>query len=385
MDVIINYGINYKKCAQVSYSGYQCKSLLAHLLHHVIHKNKEISYALIAELHCSSYYKDIENFFINYLSQYVLYHDISLAFFIYQSFEKIKIIKKNLPKSYRNIGLINSNEIRNMYSTIISKLLSSKIISKHDIIKIGNKSHHSENYLIYSNLSQFYPVIDSHNKELEPLLSRGIREILFYNETRAFQLNTTNYDKITFWILWLNKIEKNVKDKYIFLPTTKIIRKYDILEKKKLNQYWEYFIWDKILQKCDKNGLINKTIIKSLMKLFYHNYNHSKCSDRSGLLAIGVLISNMNVKIPIKKVITEDEIFSNLNSNIIYKNIITENNNDDEYLTTYNAFYNIKKKDEIKTKNIYQQNKMETKMDLLKNYCPKMNNTENKISDYFNE
>ena len=56
MDVIINYGINYKKCAQVSYSGYQRKSLLAHLLHHVIHKNKEISYALIAELHCSSYY-----------------------------------------------------------------------------------------------------------------------------------------------------------------------------------------------------------------------------------------------------------------------------------------------------------------------------------------
>jgi hypothetical protein len=385
MDVIINYGINYKKCAQVSYSGYQRKSLLSHLLHHVIHRNKEISYALIAELHCSSYYKDIENFFIHYLSQYVLYYDISLAFFIYQSFEKIKIIKKNLPKSYRNIGLINSNEIRNMYSTIISKLLSSKIISKHDIIKIGNKSHHSEYYLLYSNLSQFYPVIDSHNKELEPLLSRGIREILYYNETRSFQLNKDNYNKIIFWILWLNKIEKKVKDKYIFMPTTKIIRKYDILEKKKFNQYWEYFIWDKILQKCDKNGLINKTIIKSLMKLFYHNYNHSKCTDRSGLLAIGVLISNMNVKIPIKKVITEDEIFSNLNSNIIYKNITTENNNDNEYLNIYNAFYNIKKKDETKTKNIYQQNKMETKMDLLKNYCPKMNNRENKISDYFNE
>ena len=355
------------------------------MLHHVIHRNKEISYALIAELHCSSYYRDIENFFIHYLSQYVIYNDISLAFFIYQSFEKIKMIKKNLQKFYRNIGLINSNEIRNIYSTIISKLLSSKIISKHDMIKIGNKSHHSEYYLMYSNLSQFYPVIDSHNKELEPLLSRGIREILFYNETRSFQLNTTNYDKITFWILWLNKIEKKVKDKYIFLPTTKIIRKYDILENKKLNQYWEYFIWDKILQKCEKNGLINKTIIKSLMKLFYHNYNHSKCSDRSGLLAIGVLISNMNVKIPIKKVITEDEIFSNLNSNIIYKNITTENNNDNEYLNIYNAFYNIKKKDDIKMNNIYQQNKMETKMDLLKNYCPKMNNRENKISDYFNE
>jgi len=51
----------------------------------------------------------------------------------------------------------------------------------------------------------------------------------------------------------------------------------------------------------------------------------------------------------------------------------------------YNTFYNIKKKDESKTQNIYQKNKMETKMDLLKNYCPKMNNRENKISDYFNE
>ena len=50
----------------------------------------------------------------------------------------------------------------------------------------------------------------------------------------------------------------------------------------------------------------------------------------------------------------------------------------------YNSFYNIKKKDETKTKNIYNKNKMETKMDLLKNYIPKMNNKEIKISDYFN-
>jgi len=54
-------------------------------------------------------------------------------------------------------------------------------------------------------------------------------------------------------------------------------------------------------------------------------------------------------------------------------------------LNLYNAFYNIKKKDESKMKNIYQKNKMDTKMDLLKNYAPKMNNKENKISDYFNE
>ena len=46
---------------------------------------------------------------------------------------------------------------------------------------------------------------------------------------------------------------------------------------------------------------------------------------------------------------------------------------------------NIKKKDDTKMKNNYQKNKMETRMDLLKNYAPKMNNRENKISDYFNE
>ena len=69
---------------------------------------------------------------------------------------------------------------------------------------------------------------------------------------------------------------------------------------------------------------------------------------------------------------------------MIYKNVTTEGNNDDEYLDLYNSFYNIKKKDETKTKNIYERNKMETKMDLLKNYIPKVNNNENKISDYFN-
>lgn len=380
MDVIINYGIKYKKCGQMSYSGYQKKSLFDHLLYHLIHKNKEISHALMAELHSSSYYKDIENFFIMYLSQYVIYHDISLAYFLLQAIEKRKIIHKILPKAYRNIGIINSNEMRNNYSTIISILLGAKNISKTDTIKIGNKSNHSEHYAVHSNLSQFYPVVDSQNKELEPLLSRGIREILFYNETRAFQLNKTNFEKLIFWITWMNKIEKKVKESYLFSPTEKIMRKYE-----KWGRYWEYFIWDKIWQKCEKNNEINKTIIKSLFKLFYYNYNHSKCTNRAGILAIGVLISNTNAKIPIKKVITEDQIFSNLNSNIIYKNVTTDENNDDEYINNYNAFYNIKKKDDTKMKNIYNNNKMETKMDLLKNYAPKMNNRENKISDYFNE
>jgi hypothetical protein len=379
MDVIINYGIKYKKCGQMSYSGYQKKSLFDHLHYHLIHKNKEISYALIAELHASSYYKEIDNFFIQYLSQYVIYHDISAAFLLVQILEKRKIIQKILPKSYRNIGLINSNELRNNYSTIISMFLTAKIISKNDTIKIGNKSHNSEHYAVHSNLSQFYPVIDSQNKELEPLMSRGIREILFYNETRAFQLNKTNFEKLIFWITWMNKIEKKVKETYLFMPTARYMRKYE-----KWGKYWEYFIWDKIWQKCEKNEGINKTIIKSLFKLFYYNYNHSKCKDRAGILAIGVLISNTNVKIPIKKVITEDQIFSNLNSNMIYKNVTTDDNNNEEYLNLYNAFYNIKKKDENKTKNIYNNNKMETKMDLLKNYIPKVNNRENKISDYFN-
>lgn len=380
MDVIINYGIKYKKCGQMSYSGYKKKSLFDHLLYHLIHKNKEISYALVAELHASSYYKDLENFFIQYLSQYVIYHDISCAFFLLELIEKRKIIHKILPKSYRNIGLVNSNEMRNNYITIISIFLASKINSNIDTIKINNKSYQSEHYAIHSNLNEFYPVIDSQNKELEPLMSRGIREILFYNETRAFQLNKINFEKLIFWISWMNKMEKKVKDTYLFNTNEKIMRKYQ-----KWEHYWEYFIWDKIWQKCDKNEKINKIIIKSLFKLFYHNYTHSKCTERAGILAIGVLISNTNAKIPIKKNLTEDQILSNLNSNIIYKNVTIEDNNDEEYLNIYNSFYNIKKKDDTKTKNIYDKNKMETKMDLLKNYIPKVNHKENKISDYFNE
>jgi len=378
MDVIINYGIKYKKCGQMSYSGYKKKSLFDHLLYHLTHKTKEISYALMAELHASSYYKDIENFFIQFLSQYVIYHEISAAYFLLQWIEKRKVIQKILPKAYRNIGFINSNEIRNNYSSIISMFLSSKLILKTDVI-IGNKSYNSENYAVYSSLTEFYPVIDSENKELEPLMSRGIREILYYNETRAFQLNKTNFEKLIYWICWMNKIEKKVKEVYLFTPISKIMKRYE-----KWNRYWEYFIWDKIWQKCEKNNEINKVIIKSIFKLFYYNYNHSKCKERAGILAIGVLISNTNAKIPIKKVITEDQIFCNLNSNIIYKNVTTEDNNDEEYLNLYNSFYNIKKKDETKTKNIYNKNKMETKMDLLKNYIPKVNNKEIKISDYFN-
>ena len=376
MDVIINYGINYKKCKQISYSGYNRKSLLSHLLHNIVNKNSEVSHALIAELHCSSYYKDIENFFINFLSQYIILSDISLSFFINKYFEKINNIKKTIPKSQQNNGLINSNEIRNIYTSIISKFLLSKYYLFTS--KINSKSHHPENYLIHSNLSTFYPIIDSQNKELNTLLSRGIREILFFNETHSFDLSKSNLEKINYWILWTNKINKNEKN--IFTSNNKYLKK---MITKKHNKNWEYFIWDKIWHKCEKNNFINKNLIKSMMKLFYYNYNHSKLKDRTGILGAAVLISNTNIKIPINKIITSDEIFSNLNSNIIYKNITTSENNNENYAILYNNYYNIQNKDTDKHKKAYTDNKMATKMDILTNYHPKMIIDENKISDYF--
>ena len=47
----------------------------------------------------------------------------------------------------------------------------------------------------------------------------------------------------------MNKIEKKVKETYLFTPITKIMKKYE-----KWDRYWEYFIWDKIWQKCEKNS-----------------------------------------------------------------------------------------------------------------------------------
>lgn len=386
MDVIINYGINFKKCNNKSYSGYKRSALFSYLIKNLLDKNNELVFSILTEIHCSSYYKDIQNIIIHYYSQYNILHNISYSFFIDDFFQKIIDIKKTIPKSQQNNALINSNEIRNIYTSIFSNLINEKT---HKInIKLESKCHQQEYYLQHINLKKYFPIVDSNNLQLTDLLSRGLREILFFANIQhndiegklSSLLCISNLEKINYWILWSYKIEsiekKFNKNKLFFTS------KYKCLKNLKFHNLWEYFLWDKIWQNCEKNKFINKKLFKSFTSLFFTNYTHNKIKERTNLLATALLLSNSRLKIPIQRYISKMEIFANLNANKFYKNIINSENQDN-YLNLYNNFNNINEKENQNTKKIYKQNKLQDKMSYLHNYIPKLNSSEKKINEYF--
>jgi len=397
MDVIVPYGINYKKCTKKSYSGYKRLQIFPYLEQNLLQKNKELSMALIAELHCSCYFKDIDDFIICFFSNYYILSGMTYSYFIERYFQKIINMKKVIPKSQQNIALINSTELRNMYCSIFTFFLENPIVKFNT--KISNKCYRDEYYLPYCNLQEITIVYDNNNNALSNKLSKGIRELLFWLSIKIDPMSVTlkkfinpeNLEKILFWIHWCTKIEsierkinKNNLPQYCFLS------KFSSLQNKQ-NDCWEFFVWDKIWQECQKNKFVNKNLLKSISNLFYHNYRRNLLKDRAGLIAIGILIAKSHLKIEIERKITKMEIFTNLNANNFYKNIHIDEDNDEKYIELYNSYHNIKPKEKLEHKKMYKLNKIEQKMDFLTGYLPKVGekNDESedkktkKISDYF--
>jgi len=385
MDVIIPYGINYKKCSNISFSGYKKTQIFPFLEKNLIDKKSEIVFALVAELHVSSFYTDLENFIIEYFSNYLTLSSLTYSIFICKYFQKINSIKQTIPKGQQNIALINSNEIRNIFCSIFSNFIDSKI-HKY-VVKIEPKCFMDEVFLLHSNITSYHTVYDENNIALSDKLSRGIREILYWIDNPV--LSHGNIEKILYWIHWCSKIE-SLEKKFYKNITFIFSSEYQILDKIKNKSCWEYFVWTKIWQASDKNHFLNKNLLKSLTKLFFHHYSHSKLKNRAGILALAVLICNYQNKIKVERTISKMEIFTSINANQFYKNINIDEDNDEKYLEEYNKFNNIKSKDNIK--NIYKINTIEKKMDFLREYIPQnnpipQNNSETqnikKVSDYF--
>jgi len=377
MDVIIPFGIKYKKCVKKSYSDFKKTQLIPYLEKNIIDKNTEVMMGIISEIHISSYFNDLHSFIIAFYANYLIQSNISIASFIDESFKKFNMIVETTKKKYRNDAIINSNEIRNIYCSIFIKFIEGKH-QKIDI-RLEKNCNKEEVYLLHSNLTEFPYIEDDNHTQLSLLMSRGIREILFFlkmdidilNTNISVFINRKNIEKIVYWLLWLIKIE-SIEKKYVDM-NYKISSKYGALIGKKMN--WILFIWDKIWQKCEKNNYINKSLLKSLTNLFY--YKKEDIKDRAGIVALALLISLSPIKINTNRKISKLEIFTSLNVNQFYKN--SDNNN--HYLELYNEYHNTPN-----TKEVIKLSKIENKMDFLKGYLPKINQkptNKKNILDYF--
>ncbi len=382
MDVIIPFGIKYKKCSKKSYSDFKKQQLIPYLEKNIIEKNTEVMMGIIAEIHSSSYYADLHAFIISFYANNLLLN-LSVASFIDYNFQKFSMISDTTKKKYRNVALINSNEIRNIYSSIFIKFIEGKQQKLN--IRLEKNCNREEIYLIHCNLTEFPYVEDDNHTQFSLLMSRGIREILFFLKMEIDILNTNiglfinrkNVEKIVYWLLWLLKIE-SIEKKYVDM-NYKITSKYGALIGKKMS--WILFIWDKIWQKCEKNNYINKPILKSLTNLFY--YKKEDIKNRVGIVAVALLISLSPIKINTTRKISKLEIFTSLNANQFYKNINIDTDNDKHYLGLYNEYHN--KQD---TKEVMKMSHVENKMDFLKEYLPKINQkltNKKNVLDYFSE
>jgi hypothetical protein len=382
MDVIIPFGIKYKKCSKKSYSDFKKQQLIPYLEKNLIEKNTEVMMGIIAEIHSSSYYADLHAFIISFYANNLLLN-LSIASFIDVILQKFSMISEMTKKKYRNEALINSNEIRNIYSSIFIKFIEGKQNKLN--VRLEKNCNREEVYLLHCNLTEFPYIEDDNHTQLSLLMSRGIREILFFLKMEIDILNTNinlfinrkNVEKIVYWLLWLLKIE-SIEKKYVDM-NYKITSKYGALIGKKMS--WILFIWDKIWQKCEKNNYINKPILKTLTNLFY--YKKEDIKNRAGIVAVALLISLSPIKINISRKISKLEIFTSLNVNQFYKNINIDSDNDKHYLELYNEYHN--KQD---TKEVMKISHVENKMDFLNEYLPKVNqkSTNNKtVLDYFSK
>lgn len=382
MDVIIPFGIKYKKCSKKSYSDFKKQQLIPYLEKNLIEKNTEVMMGIIAEIHSSSYYSDLHAFIISFYTNNLLLN-LSVASFIDDNLQKFSMISDTTKKKYRNEALINSNEIRNIYSSIFIKFIEGKQQKLN--VRLEKNCNREEVYLIHCNLTEFPYVEDDNHTQFSLLMSRGIREILFFLKMEIDILNTNiglfinrkNVEKIVYWLLWLLKIE-SIEKKYVDM-NYKITSKYGALIGKKM--CWILFIWDKIWQKCEKNNYINKPILKSLTNLFY--YKKEDIKNRAGIVAVSLLISLSPIKINTTRKISKLEIFTSLNMNQFYKNINIDTDNDKHYLGLYNEYHN--KQD---TKEVMKMSHVENKMDFLKEYLPKVNQkltNKKNVLDYFSE
>lgn len=382
MDVIIPFGIKYKKCSKKSYSDFKKLQLIPYLEKNLIEKNTEVMMGIIAEIHSSSYYADLHAFIIAFYANNLLLN-ISVASFIDENLQKFTMISETTKKKYRNDALINSNEIRNIYSSIFIKFIEGKQQKLN--VRLEKNCNREEVYLLHCNLSEFPYIEDDNHTQFSLLMSRGIREILFFlkmeidmlNVNISLFINRKNVEKIVYWLLWLLKIE-SIEKKYVDM-NYKITSKYGALIGKKMS--WILFIWDKIWQKCEKNNYINKPILKSLTNLFY--YKKEDIKDRAGIIAIALLISLSPIKINTTRKISKLEIFTSLNANQFYKNINIDGDNDKHYLELYNEYHN--KPD---TKEVMKRSHVDNKMDFLKDYLPKINQkptNKKNVLDYFSK
>jgi len=399
-----------KRKGSETFSGFKKRDVSKEFEKTLIQKDFENAIYLCVEMHITGSYKDALNILIEFFINYGITDSPEYAIHMANYLNKIDRIIKHLGSTEAKLRTINSNEFRNVLSSMVIELIEMKS-SEGELKKRIRDTRAFDTSQISSNIME-------HKENFHSLLKNvSLQEIkIALNEVLyAIYVITNNipwkYDKnepisprhfqnpiayFDYWIKWIVKWEKfithNASVERNYMKKNLVFNEelYKINVPSNGGNHWIWFIWDFFMRKIEHNNQIPKMIFhlsKAMLILTRYKFSWTKSKVRYYCLRTILDMIYENKPVILKKKISPLLIFTQLNINIIYQSMVPEvlwASNIESYRKLSKKLENRAEREEREktsnSKNQILQASMNRIDELLINQQAKK---KNKITDYF--
>jgi len=310
MDIPYNYTIHDTRSSKdfkgISICGYKRKDVLNTFQNSIINNKLEDAIRWCVELHVTGLNNQIWNSFESVYIKYIHINNPKLFFYILKRKKDYLNIIKKYPIKHE-IFSRNNQEIRNLYSELTAILTNTKknnmflpkslpCIKKDLFNKIEIKKR-----MISNNIDKINEYILDIQYDISSEIKLALNEII-----NNLYKNSGTYQNCIYWLLWLEKIQKNHK----------------ILSKEYVD-HWTYILWKILLDfenKIEKNNFI---FISKMESIYKKNFKPTDVSKKKYYFFISFYIIKHNINWNVNLFQSEYLILqTNANINSMYKAII---------------------------------------------------------------
>lgn len=322
----------------LTFSMYKKTKVIQELLQSLINNKIENSLYWSSELICSSYFTELWEIIILYLSKYIHIGNPKLPIYIEKRFNQFKTIV-NTHYLDNEIDMRNNHNIRKIFSEIIIILCLSKNKNKYQQVNI--------NYIEDFDYSSLTLKLKSPNTEYAKSIIKpnDPQEIHIFINEFCFHISEhyKNSSMAFYWIEWFLVYDKLCKsNKNDCLCANRDFIK--VQDKYKNDIIW--IIWDAIFQECKKrNNIILFKILNSLLTIYSIKFTSINKKKRRYVLyfAVSLLTDPIDYSIEINDKNNKEKIDIIINKiNLIYKDIKKNQITDENFDTYINNIKNIK-------------------------------------------
>ena len=296
----------------ITVSGYKRNDVTNAFQNSIINNKLEDAIRWCCELHCTGLNKQIWNIFETVYLRYVHINNPKLLFYLIKREKEYQNILKDYPKKHE-IYTKNNQEIRNLYAEITSILVLTKknnLFINKSLPKISKESYEKNiisKRMISKNLDK---IIDFVHNTTSNNARLALNEII-----NNLSSKKGTFENCLYWILWLEKMEKNKKPEKIIFEK--------IENKEPFFDHYTFIIWNIIMKfenNFDKKDL---TLLKKLEYLYKKNFKLTDITKRKYYIFIGFYLFFYEINWS-KNLYQQEYLIlqTNININSMYKNII---------------------------------------------------------------